>query len=530
MYGMGSTYTRWIDHGEPLEAMLHENEDHVDEQTSLNEDFGMNVDEEDDPDDGIRDMVEELYTAEDEGKGKKSMFAIILEEMKQELHPGGQSTRFSFVVKLLHIKSFYRISNAAFTALMKLLSSEFPNCSIPATYEEAKRLIRALGLGYNSIHVCPNNCVLFRKELAEKDVCPVCGASRWKDNDGRMKIPEKVLRHFPLIPRLKRIFSSKKMSEEAQWHKLKRKPVENELSHPADGEAWKDFDRNYGWFAKDARNIRLGLATDGFNPFGKMSSSYSMWPVFLIPYNFPPWECVEQSNFIMGLLIPGRECPGKDIDVFLEPLIEELLELWKGVTTLDALTGKKFNLHAAVIWCIHDYPALSTLSGRVTRGYYACVYCDKNPCSKRIRNKICYIGHRRFLASDHAWRRRKVFDGKVETREKPEKFTTDELMEQLERVKDVRPGKHPKSKKRKRDEEGQCWKRRSCLWDLPYWSSLKLRHNLDVMHIEKNICEYILGTFLGIVGKSKDNLNSCHILMGLDFTCCCPRNYAQGHI
>jgi hypothetical protein len=216
---------------------------------------------------------------------------------------------------------------------MKLLSSEFPNCSIPATYEEAKRLIRALGLGYNSIHVCPNNCVLFRKELAEKDVCPVCGASRWKDNDGRMKIPEKVLRHFPLIPRLKRIFSSKKMSEEAQWHKLKRKPVENELSHPADGEAWKDFDRNYGWFAKDARNIRLGLATDGFNPFGKMSSSYSMWPVFLIPYNFPPWECVEQSNFIMGLLIPGRECPGKDIDVFLEPLIEELLELWKGVTT-----------------------------------------------------------------------------------------------------------------------------------------------------------------------------------------------------
>jgi len=81
-------------------------------------------------------------------------------------------------------------------------------------------------------------------------------------------------------------------------------------------------------------------------------------------------------------------------------------------------------------------------------------------------------------------------------------------MEQLERVKDVRPGKHSESKKRKRDVEGQCWKRRSCLWDLPYWSSLKLRHNLDVMHIEKNICEYILGTFLGMAGKSKDSINS----------------------
>ncbi|KAF0917480.1 hypothetical protein E2562_020593 [Oryza meyeriana var. granulata] len=106
----------------------------------------------------------------------------------------------------------------------------------------------------------------------------LCGASRWKNTDGRKKIPQKVLRHFPLIPRLKRMFASKKIAEEAQLHKLKRKPVENELSHPADGEAWKEFDRKYEWFAKDARNIRLGLATDGFNPFGKMSSSYSMWP------------------------------------------------------------------------------------------------------------------------------------------------------------------------------------------------------------------------------------------------------------
>ena len=72
---------------------------------------------------------------------------------------------------------------------------------------------------------------------------------------------------------------------------------------------------------------------------------------------------MEQSNFIVGLLIPGRECLGKDIDVFLEPLVEEFLELWKGVPTVDALSEKKFDLHAAVIWCIHDYPALSTLLG-----------------------------------------------------------------------------------------------------------------------------------------------------------------------
>jgi hypothetical protein len=38
------------------------------------------------------------------------------------------------------------------------------------------------------------------------------------------------------------MFSSKEIAKQAQWHKFKRKHVENELSHPADGEAWKDFD------------------------------------------------------------------------------------------------------------------------------------------------------------------------------------------------------------------------------------------------------------------------------------------------
>lgn len=76
---------------------------------------------------------------------------------------------------------------------------------------------------------------------------------------------------------------------------------------------------------------------------------------------------------MMALLIPGPTSPGKDFDIFLEPLIEDLLELWTGVPTYDALTGQKFNLRAAVLWCIHDYPALGTLSGHKTKGFF-CMY------------------------------------------------------------------------------------------------------------------------------------------------------------
>jgi hypothetical protein len=121
------------------------------------------------------------------------------------------------------------------------------------------------------------------------------------------------------------------------------------MTHPADGKAWKDFDKCWPDFAEDPRNLRLGLTTDGFNPFSNMSSSYIMWPVFVIPYNLPPWLCMQESNFMMALLIPRPHSPGKAFDVFLQPLVEDLLELWSSVDTLDAITRKDFKLRAAVL-------------------------------------------------------------------------------------------------------------------------------------------------------------------------------------
>jgi hypothetical protein len=136
-----------------------------------------------------------------------------------------------------------------------------------------------------------------------------------------------MLWHFPLVPRFQRIFLSKEASKEAQWHKLKWEPSEKEMSHPTDGEVWQAFDREYPDFTDDARNIRLGLATDGFNHFANMNTKYSMWPVLVVPYNLLPWACMEESNFMMTLLIPGPSAQGMDFDVFLEPLVEDLLVL-----------------------------------------------------------------------------------------------------------------------------------------------------------------------------------------------------------
>jgi len=143
----------------------------------------------------------------------------------------------------------------------------------------------------------------------------------------------------------------------------------------------------------------------------------------------------------MSLVIPDPKSPRKDFDVFLEPLIEELLQLWSGVMTYDAASRTKFNLHAAVLWSINDYPALGTLLGQSTKGYYACVHCDKNPLSRRLKNKIGYIGHCLYLPTDHDWRKyTKEFDGNTEEQGAPEKFTAEEVAELLQRVSHVHPG------------------------------------------------------------------------------------------
>uniref|UniRef100_A0A453ADZ7 Uncharacterized protein n=1 Tax=Aegilops tauschii subsp. strangulata TaxID=200361 RepID=A0A453ADZ7_AEGTS len=122
--------------------------------------------------------------------------------------------------------------------------------------------------------------------------------------------------------------------------------------------------------------MRLLVGSDGFNPFRTMKLSYSVWPVVVIPLNLPPWLCMKQHNFILSLLIPGPRSPGRDIDVFLEPLIDDLNSLFEeGVRTYDASTGKPFNLHAAVLSTTSDLPGLCTLSGIVTSGEFGCPLC-----------------------------------------------------------------------------------------------------------------------------------------------------------
>lgn len=90
------------------------------------------------------------------------------------------------------------------------------------------------------------------------------------ENNTFINIPQKVLRYFPLGQRLQRLYLSRHTVESMIWH-VEHRPKDDVLRHPVDFMAWSKLDSIDPNFESEARNIHLGLASDGFNPFGTMS-------------------------------------------------------------------------------------------------------------------------------------------------------------------------------------------------------------------------------------------------------------------
>nr|KYP59289.1 hypothetical protein KK1_014721 [Cajanus cajan] len=159
-------------------------------------------------------------------------------------------------------------------------------------------------LEYKKIHACPNDCVLYTNDFATLKVCPTCAFSRFKKktdgSSGEEEIegpPAKVLWYLPIIHRFKRLFAIKKDAKNLTWHENGRK-CDNFLRHPADSPQWKRIDETFPKFGVESRNLRIGLATDGMNPYGNLSSKHSSWPVLLVIYNLPPRLCMKRKYII----------------------------------------------------------------------------------------------------------------------------------------------------------------------------------------------------------------------------------------
>jgi hypothetical protein len=147
------------------------------------------------------------------------------------------------------------------------------------------------------------------------------------DEDGNevtTNVPIKQLWYMLITPRLEQLFLNHETSNQMRWHMVRDHQDQHLdiMVHPSDGEAWQALDRFDLEFARDPRSVRLGLSVDGFTPYTNNSTSYSCWPVFMMPYNLPPNKCLKEGVLFLVLIVLVPKDPVTKINVFMQSLIE----------------------------------------------------------------------------------------------------------------------------------------------------------------------------------------------------------------
>ena len=148
------------------------------------------------------------------------------------------------------------------------------------------------------------------------------------------------------------------------------------------------------------------------------------------------------------------------------------------------------------------------LFGWMTVGRLACPYCMEKTKSFRLKygkKHSWFDCHRQFLPHEHSFRKNKIafYKNRVEESDPPPLLNGEQLWDRVSKL--------PKTT----DHCGKAamygvehnWTKQSIFWELPYWSKLLIRNNLDVIHIEKNVCEQIIHIVMDVKGKTTDDVN-----------------------
>jgi ferredoxin-like protein FixX len=168
-----------------------------------------------DPNDNLNEMLHDMET--NMGDSEKENLQHLFQDAEKPLYTGSKFNKLDVVLKLFKLKSNNGWSDKSFTKLLVLLHDMLPEDNeLPISTYQAKKMMCPMGLEVERIHACPNNCILYRKEHANKHKCVLCGASRYKrikdsdeldDDVTKNGPPAKMLWYLPIIPRLKRLFS-----------------------------------------------------------------------------------------------------------------------------------------------------------------------------------------------------------------------------------------------------------------------------------------------------------------------------------
>lgn len=192
-FGIIRNYRFWYHHGEVLGEAETDSEDLDDYISHGSDEHGHSRAE-----DVLMDLFAERFNpikpdldpsnpdgSFEEPNAEAVKFYNLLDELNKPLYEGLRTSKLSAVVKLLNTKNLGKWSKKSYSMLMDILCNDLlpDNSYLPTSYYETKKIMKEeLGLSYQKIDACKNDCMLYWKDDIDAQSCKVCKRSRWKKN------------------------------------------------------------------------------------------------------------------------------------------------------------------------------------------------------------------------------------------------------------------------------------------------------------------------------------------------------------
>lgn len=243
---------------------------------------------------------------------------------------------------LVLLKQRFRLSISFINHLLKLLP-KIPPSSFPATWHAVKVLLRNTNTAASSriTAICPS-C---SSASSSRDVCSQCKAAI------RSSSKLKHFHNFNISDQLHRIIATNHSHLE-----LGKSSANQTISDVCDGEIYRDINRSIS-----DTFITLKMNVDGIQP--NRGSNKSIWPITLVVNELPLDRRFSPENVILGGVWPGPSKPSrKEMTMFFQPLVNELIELEKGIdfflpSAADLVPGQMLRMRIFLISACCDKPA-----------------------------------------------------------------------------------------------------------------------------------------------------------------------------
>ncbi|KAG9078881.1 hypothetical protein FRC06_008116, partial [Ceratobasidium sp. 370] len=205
---------------------------------------------------------------------------------------------------------------------------------IPSEFIAWRRLRILAGLDTRTYDCCIGSCCAFLGKYAALDKCPFCDEKRYTSKGAARR----RFCYTPLIPQLRSLFQCTTMAKNLRYRVASERDYEpGVIEDVFDAENYRQLrkkvvEESGGYkFFDNPEDIALGLSTDGFTLFKRRRRGLSTaWPIIILNYNLDPKIRTRLENVLCVGVIPGpRQC--KDLNSYLAPLLDELLELEHGI-------------------------------------------------------------------------------------------------------------------------------------------------------------------------------------------------------